>query len=499
MKYRKKLSDRFCLAGKQYILLTGATGLVGRYLLRDLLLRKERVAVIARPSARLSARQRVEAIMQHWERELGSSLPRPLVIEGDICCADLGMSEEDSSWVSSNCRQVVHNAAILQFDATSRKDEPFRTNLGGTERVLEVTQRLGIPDFHYVSTAYVCGKATDTVFEDQLDVGQELRNDYEQSKFESEKLVRAATGFRNVTIFRPAVIIGDSETGYTSTYHGLFLYLRLISMLVPLQKPNAEGKRITPIQLPMSGDEPRNLVPVDWVASVIAHVICTPAAHGRTFHLTPQHCTSAAEVIDSCCNYFNSEGVTYALSDTADKSGADEGDEFARKFFENARIYESYVTDDPDFDRRNVEKWAGHLPCPVVDEAMIHRFIEFGESNRWGKTRSRIPEVDYWFEDELGRIGELAETIVGRHDEAFDAGITIGLDIKGPGGGQWTLVELASGVRFERGVPAGENPLLVVDGKQVAQLLDRLAVKGAEFSSGSFADEFENTISLAIR
>ena len=291
MKYRKKLSDRFCLAGKQYILLTGATGLVGRYLLRDLLLRKERVAVIARPSARLSARQRVEAIMQHWERELGSSLPRPLVIEGDICCADLGMSEEDSRWVSSNCRQVVHNAAILQFDATSRKDEPFRTNLGGTERVLEVTQRLGIPDFHYVSTAYVCGKATDTVFEDQLDVGQELRNDYEQSKFESEKLVRAATGFRNVTIFRPAVIIGDSETGYTSTYHGLFLYLRLISMLVPLQKPNAEGKRITPIQLPMSGNEPRNLVPVDWVASVIAHVICTPAAHGRTFHLTPQHCT----------------------------------------------------------------------------------------------------------------------------------------------------------------------------------------------------------------
>ena len=93
----------------------------------------------------------------------------------------------------------------------------------------------------------------------------------------------------------------------------------------------------------------------------------------------------------------------------------------------------------------------------------------------------------------------MAETIVGRHDEAFDAGVTIGLDIKGPGGGQWTLVELASGVRFERGVPAGENPLLVVDGKQVAQLLDRLAVKGAEFSSGSFADEFENTISLAIR
>ena len=315
LKNHNKLPHRVSQIDKQYILLTGATGLVGRYLLRDLLLRKERVVVIARSTPRLDARQRVEAIMQHWEQELGISLPRPLVIEGDICAANLGMSQENAKWVSANCREIVHNAAILQFEAADREDEPFRTNLNGTKNVLEFASRLEIPDFHYVSTAYVCGKADDTVLEHQLDVGQELRNDYEQSKFEAEQLVRAATGFRNVTVFRPAVIIGDSETGYTSTYHGLFLYLRLISMLVPLQQPDENGKRATPIQLPMSGDEPRNLVPVDWVAAVIAHVVCTPAAHGRTFHLTPQKCTTASQVIDSCCNYFNSEGVVYAGDD----------------------------------------------------------------------------------------------------------------------------------------------------------------------------------------
>ncbi len=481
--------------GKTYILLTGATGLVGRYLLRDLILRKERVAVIARPSGKLSARQRVESIMQYWEEQLNKSLPRPIVIEGDICTENLGISEKDARWISENCLEIIHNAAILRFKAVTREDEPFRTNLVGTTSVLKFAKAQCIPDFHYVSTAYVCGKTSKTVMEGQLDEGQELRNDYEQSKFDAEKLVQSANGFRNVTIFRPAVIIGDSETGFTSTYHGLFLYLRLIAMLVPHQQQDESGKHLTPIQLPMNGDEPRNLVPVDWVSAVIAHLVCTPAAHGRTYHLTPEECSTAREVIDGCCNYFNSAGVTYAGPDAE----PDAEDEFSRAIFDNTRIYESYETSDPEFDRTNVEKWAGHLPCPVIDESMIHRFIEFGESNRWGKSRVRAPKVAYWFEDELERIGTLAESIVGRLSASIDTPVTVGLDIMGPGGGQWTLAEIATGIRIDRGLPGEGSPILAIDGRHVAQLLDKLSSQDPESAFGLFADQFESTISLALR
>jgi len=491
---RSDLPSTLSQSDKKYILLTGATGLLGRYLLRDFLLRKQRVAVIARATENLSARQRVETIMQRWERELGQTLPRPVVIEGDICSPYLGMPLADIQWVSENCHAVVHNAAILRFEAVDREDEPFRTNYHGTANVVDFAITSDIKEFHYVSTAYVCGKASEKVTEDQLDVGQELRNDYEQSKFDAEKLVRAAKGFRSVTVFRPAVIIGDSKTGYTSTYHGLFLYLRLISMLVPQQQQDETGKRITPIRLPMSGDEPRNLVTVDWVSSVIAHVVGTPDAHGATFHLTPQECTTPSQVIDSCCNYFNSEGVVYAGANAA----TEEEDEFSKTFFENSRIYDSYVTSDPDFDRCNVEKWAGHLPCPTVDEAMIHRFIEFGTANRWGKTKVRSPKVEYWFEDELERIGMLAESMVGQIADSVGTSITIGLDITGPGGGQWTLSEVANSNRFTAnpGLPCGENPVLTIDGKLLAQLLARVS---SEDEIGQFADLFESTISSATR
>ena len=60
-----------------YVLLTGSTGLVGRHLLRDLLASGHRVAVLARRSKLQSARERIEVIMSHWEREAGRSLLLP--------------------------------------------------------------------------------------------------------------------------------------------------------------------------------------------------------------------------------------------------------------------------------------------------------------------------------------------------------------------------------------------------------------------------------------
>ena len=109
----------------------------------------------------------------------------------------------------------------------------MRTNVGGTAALLDLCRRIGLPRFHLVSTAFVCGRCRGRICEEDLDLGQEFHNPYEQSKFEAERLVRQADGIEP-TIYRPAVIVGDSRTGQTSTFTGLY---RVLEMAVRLAEP----------------------------------------------------------------------------------------------------------------------------------------------------------------------------------------------------------------------------------------------------------------------
>ena len=440
-------------SNRDYVLITGSTGLVGQYLVRELLSAGQRLALVVRPSKKLTARERVEAFMQRWEAELGRLLPRPVVFSGDVCDPDLGLNEEALEWVGKHCGRVIHSAAVLTFHGTSMEEDPWRTNLGGTKNVIALCEQFDIQELHYLSTAYVCGKRTNRVMESDLDCGQEFRNDYERCKCQAEKLVHASD-IESKTIYRPAVIVGDSKTGYTVTYHGLYLYLRLMATLVPQQKRNEKGLIETKLSLPMNGDEPRNLVPVDWVAEVVAHIFLDRSAHGQTYHLTPDEYSSARQVIEYGYEYFGSEGVEFAGSGAA----RDPNSEFAARFFENAGMYEAYETSDPEFDKSALIEVAGHLKCPAVNRDMVFRFMDFGSSDRWGKRKPKPPVVPLWGADQhqemLDAVGQLEE---------LSQGAVIGIDLRGPGGGQWQIGQDDAGDhRFLPGLPTDKNSFIVV-------------------------------------
>lgn len=443
-----------------YVLLTGATGFVGRYLIRDLLVDGRNLAVLVRPNKKQTCRERIESICQFWEDALDRVLPRPVILEGNVCEPGLGLRPRERRWAAEHCRSIIHNAAVLTFIGADRNRDPWATNLSGVNNVLEFCEKLNIEHMYHVSTAYVCGERTDRVYEDQLDVGQTFRNDYEESKFRAEKRVEAADFFKSVTILRPGVICGDSQTGYTHTYHGVSAYLRLLSMLVPEAPLNAEGKRHTKIRLPMTGEEPRNFVPVDWVSEVITHIVNTPEARGHTFHLTPCKPLTPKRLIDFCCDYFNSTGVEYVGENLPDPS---EWSDFEKRFFETLAIYQSYDRTDPEFDNTNIRKFAPHLPCPELSEDVLRRYMTYGENDRWGKSkdRSQTPEVPLWIEDCIGAIAKKADRFFWLNliDEKTAPLVLngdvkwIGVEVAGPGGGQWTLhFDSNECVGFDRGL-----------------------------------------------
>ena len=357
-----------------YVLLTGGTGLLGRYLIRDLTARGVRVALLVRPTRKMSAEQRVDALMATWEAQLRRSLARPHVIDADLTKPDLGLDDLDRDWISENCDLVLHNAASLTFHGTDPDGEPWRSNVEGTRAILELCRRTGIVDLHQVSTAYVCGLRTDRVLESQLDVGQEPGNDYERSKMAAEVLVREAEFLSPPTIYRPSIIVGDSQNGFSTTFHGFYAALHLAHTLWQTATSDPRGavqSEQAPTRLTLDGNERKNFVTVDWVSRAISEILVRPDCHGQTFHLTsPDPVTTGVlsdvleQVIENCHNSFVGPGP---LKDPSN---------IEKLFYEQMQIYSSYWRDDPEFDTGNTLRILPDLRPPTVDHALLVRLSE---------------------------------------------------------------------------------------------------------------------------
>src|SRR5437868_5583775 len=115
----------------QHVLLTGATGQVGRYLIRDLLLAGQPLAVLLRARGDQTARDRLEGVLGYWERQLGRPLARPVCLEGDVTSPGLGLDAAARRWAARHCHALLHNAASLTFTGPDRNKDPWLTNLTG--------------------------------------------------------------------------------------------------------------------------------------------------------------------------------------------------------------------------------------------------------------------------------------------------------------------------------------------------------------------------------
>ncbi len=104
-----------------FILMSGPTGLLGEYLLKDLLLAGWNVAVLCRNAPGSQPSDRIEDLLHRWEDRLRLALPRPVVIESDLTQPMLGISDSDLAWISRHCNSFLHNAASLTFEA-NRED-----------------------------------------------------------------------------------------------------------------------------------------------------------------------------------------------------------------------------------------------------------------------------------------------------------------------------------------------------------------------------------------
>ncbi len=415
-----------------YQFLTGATGLLGRYLIRDLMQADVSLAVLVRPTRRASARQRVEQIMAFWEEQLGYEMPRPVVLEGDISQKNLGMDERSVEWVKEHCSGMIHNAASLTFHSTGPESEPWRSNIQGVKNVLDLCEQAGIREFLHMSTAYVCGLREGRVLETELDVGQERGNDYEMSKIDAEKIVHAADFLDPPTICRPAIIVGDSQTGYTSTYHGFYAALQLAYTLVKSREVNETGLVQAVSRFELEGHESKNFVPVDWVSAATTHIVTHPEHHGKTYHLTPRHPATVRlirDILEQAAGFYSAKFV-------GENTEVNDWSEVEQLFNDNIHVYNSYWRDDPIFDCTNTTAALPHLPCPHIDLQTLLKMSKVAIDCNFGGGRDKRIDLDFDPHQHLKPLVDAGEKQPAGNNSAH----LLGLEVTGQGGGDWHLL-----------------------------------------------------------
>ncbi len=254
------------------VLVTGASGFVGKRLLHELLRDGKLVYTLVR------SREARDAIV----KDVGMR-DNLRFLRGDIKEELCGIQNIMLHRLGRDVDEVWHLAASTSFDA-SKTEEIEKINVGGTLKMLGLASLLpNLKEFVYMSTAYVCGTQGGVIPERVFDKVQgTFKNPYERTKFECEQRVKNAPLSCKKKIVRPSIIVGDSRTGETFGDDKVFYgYVRALYNAVLHAVGGKEAYRghydnaITPHQyldvdarLPGSGAATKNVVCIDDVINV---------------------------------------------------------------------------------------------------------------------------------------------------------------------------------------------------------------------------------------
>lgn len=449
-----------------YLLLTGSTGLLGGQLLRDALVARRPVAAVVRGRGRQTGRDRLEAMIQHWETQLGKNLPRPVVIDGDLHEPGLGVSAVERRWIAEHCDAVLHSAARVSFESDDEAGEPLRSNVGGTQHLLQLCEASGVRRLYHVSTAYVAGRRTGAIREDDPVGAEGFCNEYERTKAVAEQLVRSAKHLQSATILRPSIIVGDSLTGFASAFHGIYTplrlgYLHLLGKLregwqldLQLVESVVNGQFID--QLGLTGHERKNLVPVDWVSRSVMSVVADPNAAGHTYHLTADEPTSigalAVAMIDAALTSLESAATV--------KPGIPSTLLQAEGFREHMQVYREYLGDDPQFVAAAIRSVRGGTACPTLDHDGLVRLWAWAiEADfTWRPPVAALPKVD------------LAAALAGLPGGGDGSNWSCRLDLTGPGGGSWRVAVGTDALVAAEPAAPGDLPRIALSAETLSEI-----------------------------
>jgi thioester reductase-like protein len=255
------------------IFLTGGTGFLGAFLIEELLQQTQATiyCLVRAANVEEGKNKLIKNLQQYalWDDSFNS---RIIPVVGDLSQPLLGIGTEQFQMLATNIDTIYHSAALLNY--VYPYSALKAANVLGTQEILKLACQIKVKPVHYVSSV--------AVFESNAYAGKVVKEDddfehwegihlgYSQTKWVAEKLVKIA-GDRGlpITIHRPPLIAGHSQTGVSNTHD--FICLMAKGCLQMGSFPQVD------YMLDMS--------PVDYVSKAIVHLSRQKESIGKAFHL----------------------------------------------------------------------------------------------------------------------------------------------------------------------------------------------------------------------
>lgn len=419
----------------QRIFLTGATGFLGHYLLAELLqCTTASIRLLVRGPGE-NAAEILTRLLEPLNVGLGGHL-----VSGRVQLVTGRLPEDLDSSALRDIDLIIHAGASTQFNR--REAEPYRSNVEGTQALLDAAARARIPRFCFISTAYVGGSRQGQVPEMLLPQPLPTANEYEKSKWLAEGAVRDWVGpNRRATILRPSILIGDSRHGRATSFGGMYLLARSVELLArAVDQDESCDRHAIPLRITGDPHVRPNLIPVCWAARRIVNLSFSDGAELRIHNIVNPSPPTSLEIKQWMESFYDLAGGSFTNMTWPwpDPSRFEEG------FYAAGQTVLDYFARDLMFEIRAnpIEKAAPRL----VDRAHFLRCLQYATDHNWGRGAARLLkrssdsfDAAWYFERFL--VAQLPRSRVSRIS-ALTA--IVRFIVEGPRGGDWTC-------RYEQG------------------------------------------------
>ncbi|KAI9206803.1 male sterility protein-domain-containing protein [Polychytrium aggregatum] len=270
-------------ASPRAILLTGATGFLGAFLLFELAAKfpAAQIVCLVRAPDEPSAKMRVERAAWNFvvaSRDQSASrfriMDRVTCICGDLCLQQWGISDQRWAQLAKDIDVIVHNGAKAHW--LQSYERLCRANVEGTITALRLATTHHLKVVHYISTTGTlpASGAYRERLSESVYAQSDVSGGYAQTKWASEQLINKARS-RGVpaTIIRPGVVGGDSIYGVSNTKDSIWKYIRGCIEI------GAAPSHVSVVSV--------NMDPVDLVAQIVAAIVASPESLSRfVFHVS---------------------------------------------------------------------------------------------------------------------------------------------------------------------------------------------------------------------